>query len=141
MRGLFGVVAQHFKDKTMNESNEEKFATYRGAGHVPMLAGVPLIPCLILFGSFIVSFFLFIMILDWNVFGIICCAVILSVGVWIRFECMFESRALEIRYLELKGLLLRIKLGVRVLEITSMKHSEKKEIEDVQRFIKEKSRI
>lgn len=81
------------------------------------------------------------MILDWAVFGVICCSIIFLVGVWIRFECMFESRALEIRYLELKGLVLRIKLGVKVLEITSMKHSEKKEVEDVQRFIKEKSRL
>ena len=122
----------------MSDSNTEKYATYRGAGHVAMVLGVPIFAFLTLFGSLIVCFFLFIMILDWLVFGLICCAVILSIFVWLRFECTFESRALEIRYLEIKGVFLRLKQGTRILEITSMKQSNDKEVEDVQRFIKEK---
>lgn len=122
----------------MNDSNSEKYATYRGAGHVPLVLGVPLIPLLVLFGSSIVSFFLFVIILGWTVFGLVICSTFLAIGVWLHFECSFESRALEIRTLEIKGVFLRIKQRAKILEVTSMKQSSNKEVEDVQRFVKEK---
>ena len=112
-----------------------KYSTYRGAGHVSMLLGLPLIPCLILISSLIGTFFIFVALLNWVVFGMLIMSIILVLGVWLHLECAIEPRALEIRFLEIKGVLLKLKKGA-VLEVTSMAESANKEQEDVERIIK-----
>lgn len=125
----------------MSKPEEIRYATYRGSGHVPMFQGIPLIPCLILFGLAIAAFFIFFLFLGWIKTGVAVIAIIGMVAIWLRVECAIESRAMEIRLLEFKGLALRLKKGGQVLEVTSNIQTEKKELENVQRFVKAKNSI
>jgi ABC-type transport system involved in cytochrome bd biosynthesis fused ATPase/permease subunit len=120
----------------MGNPKEGSYSTYRGAGHVSLFFGIPLMLALSLIGLLVTAFFVFVVVLKWVVFGLFLISVLLIIGVWAHLECVVEARAMEIRILELKGLFLKLLHGVTVLEVTSAKQTEKKEVENVERFIK-----
>ncbi|WP_193067748.1 hypothetical protein [Halomonas sp. 3D7M] len=124
----------------MSDSEKEiRYVTFNGAGHTPLFFGVPLMLALSLMGSLIASFFIFVMILKWVLFGLCIMSVLLLFFVWAHLECAIETRAMEIRMLELRGALIKLLRGVKVIEVTSMKQTHKKEIENAERFIKRHS--
>ncbi len=117
-----------------------KFATYRGAGHVAMVGGIPLIPMLILCGLLVITLFVCILLFNSLVTAMVISSVIVSVMIWLKIECAIEPRAMQIRRLEFKGLLLRMKGRGEIL-VTSMKPRKNKGTKDVQRFFKKSARI
>lgn len=117
-----------------------KFATYRGAGHVAMVAGVPLIPMLILCGVLVFSLFVCVLLLNSLVAASVIASIVISIMIWLKVECAIEPRAMQIRRLELKGLLLRMKGRGHIL-VTSMKPRKNKGTDDVQRFFKKRYRV
>lgn len=120
--------------------DQEKFATYRGAGHVAMVAGVPLIPMLVLCGLLVLTLFVGILLFKSLVAAGIVASIIVSAMIWLRIECEIEPRAMQIRRLEFKGMLIRIKGRGKVL-VTSMKPRKNKGSDDVQRYFKKRSGV
>lgn len=117
-----------------------KFATYRGAGHVAMIWGMPIIPMLVLFGLLVFTLFFGILLLNNMWVAIPMASIIVSLMIWLKIECSIEPRAVQIRVLEFKGLLLKIKLRGSII-ITSMKPRKSKGVDDVQRYFKKRVSI
>lgn len=117
-----------------------KYATYRGAGHIATVWGVPLIPMLVLCGLMVASLFVFILLLKSLVTALVFSSIIVCIIVWIKIETSIEPRAMSIRVREFKGLIKRIRFKGKIV-VTSMKAREGKRLSDVQRYFKNRSRV
>ncbi|WP_115855689.1 hypothetical protein [Kushneria indalinina] len=118
-----------------------RFATYRGAGHVALVWGVPLMPMLVLCGLLVATLFLFILLLKMVKTGLAIAALVACVMVWMKVECAGHPKALEIRKRELRELFRRLKLKSKTIVVTSMKGRKRKDSDGIQRYIKRRSRI
>lgn len=123
----------------MSEQNKDidTFLTYRGAGHVPLKLGIPFFILLWLLFSGVFTFFIFVLFLKLYKTAVVIGFIILSIGLWVKAECSIDSRAMQIRKLEIKNAIYKkFILNKKIVTVTSMKPEKDMEKKNVQRYFK-----
>lgn len=121
------------------DKEESTYLTYRGTSHVPLIFGIPLMIVLVCTGIFAAILFVAILFLHSLILAFVLGSLNLAFLVWVKIECEIDSRAMQIRRLELVNRVKRT--GKKELIITSQKPGKNQEHNSVQRYFKRLNRF